>query len=194
MKSKTIALAAAVVAATLAVGSVSAQTTLPSIAGPKPGTGTTLTHANGYSITAPADWITATNVDGVDFMMGNADLSIVCSTFSAKDVGLTATDEQIRVALSTEDLGPELFTKLLFDGAPELAYESTGPQADHPSGWPFQRAVATVKIENVKNTAHAYLTFKANSVFAGFCYTATDKLAAGKSAMDGVINSIKINK
>ncbi len=198
MKSKTLTLAATAIAAALAMSAMPAQAELPKLAGgpaaAAPAAGQTLTHANGYSVTVPSDWVVATDIEGTDFMMGNADLSIICQTFSATGLDMQATDEQIKAELSTGDLGQDFYTKLLFDGAPELAYVSTGPQPDHPGGWPFQRAIATAKIDNTPHTAYAYATFKAKTLFAGYCFTESAKLEAGKAAMDNVINSIRINK
>ncbi len=195
MKSKTIALAAAAVAAALTLGVAPVQAQLPSLAGPPAAAegGQKLTNARGYSLTVPSDWIVATDYEGADFMMGSADLSIICQLFSAADV-IDASDDEIRANLGTGDIGADFFTKLLFTGAPELAFESSGPQNDHPSGWPFQRAVATLKLDKTPTTAHAYLTFKAKSAYFGACFTETAKLSAGKATMDAVINSIRLTK
>lgn len=197
MKSKTLTLAATAIAAALAIGGVPAQAQLPKLAGgpaAAPTAGQTLTHANGYSVTVPSDWVVATDIEGTDFMMGNADLSVICQTFSAPGLDMKATDDQIKAELSTADLGADFFTQLLFSGAPELAFESTGPQPDHPGGWPFQRAVATAKIDNTPHTAYAFATFKAKTLFAGYCFTESAKLAAGKDSMNAVIDSIRILK
>lgn len=197
MKSKTIALAAAAIAAALTIGAAPVQAQLPSLAGPPApaaaDNGQKLTNARGYSLTVPSDWIVATDYEGADFMMGNADLSVICQMFSAPDV-LDATDEEIRASLGTGDIGADLFTKLLFTGAPELAFVSTGPQNDHPSGWPFQRAVATLKLDTTPTTAFAYLTFKARTAYFGACFTESAKLAAGKASMESVIGSIRLTK
>lgn len=196
MSSKILTLAATALFVVMSAAAPAAaqSTTFPGLAGPAPSTGQTLTHANGYSVSVPTDWVVAADVNGADFMMGNPDLSVVCSVFSAANVGLNATDEQLRAALGSQDFGPDLFTNLLFKDVPDLKFESTGPQADHPGGWPVQRAVATLPIEGVAHTAYAYLTFKADSAFAGFCFTETGKAAAGKTSIDGVINSLKIHK
>ena len=99
MKSKTLTLAATAIAAALAMSAMPAQAELPKLAGgpaaAAPAAGQTLTHANGYSVTVPSDWVVATDIEGTDFMMGNADLSIICQTFSATGLDMQATDEQI---------------------------------------------------------------------------------------------------
>lgn len=192
MMSKTLAIAATALAAVLWTGAVSAQSTLPSLAGPKAGEGQTLTHGAGYSITVPNDWVVATDAKGSDFMMGNADLSVICLTFHEKNV-IEASDEEIKANLGGIDLGAEFFTKILFTGAPELAYEKTGPQTDHASGWPFQRAVATLKPDGTALTAFAYITFKAKNAYYGFCYTETAARAANEAAAQAVIGSIKFS-
>ncbi|MFT3808293.1 MAG: hypothetical protein QM698_00060 [Micropepsaceae bacterium] len=189
--SKTLALAATALAAVLWTGAVVAQTTLPSIAQPKAGEGQTLTHASGYSITVPTDWLVATDAQGADFLMGNPDLSLVCFAFHENGV-ITATDADIKANLGTVDLGADFFTKILFQGAPDLAYEKTGPQADHASGWPFQRAVATLTADGTPSTAFAYITFKKTNAFYGFCYTATAARAANEPAAEAVIGSIRL--
>jgi len=175
VKSKTLTLAATAIAAALAMSAMPAQAELPKLAGgpaaAAPAAGQTLTHANGYSVTVPSDWVVATDIEGTDFMMGNADLSIICQTFSATGLDMQATDEQIKAELSTGDLGQDFYTKLL-----------------------FERAIATAKIDNTPHTAYAYATFKAKTLFAGYCFTESAKLEAGKAAMDNVINSIRINK
>ena len=81
MKSKTIALAAAAIAAAFTIGAAQAQ--LPSLAGPPAAAadnGQKLTNARGYSLTVPGDWIVATDYEGADFMMGSADLSVIFDT------------------------------------------------------------------------------------------------------------------
>ncbi len=195
MKSKIIALAATAIAAVLTVGVAPAQSTpLPSLAGPPAASGQTLTHANGYSITLPSDWLVATDIEGADYMMGNPDLSIICQAFSIPNLSMQVTDEQIRAELGANDLGPDFYTKLIFSGAPDLVYESTGPQANHPSGWPFQRAVATLTVDGKKHHAFAYVTFKAKTLFGGFCLTSSDVVASGRDTINGVIDSVRIRK
>ena len=97
MKSKTLTLAATAIAAALAMSAMPAQAELPKLAGgpaaAAPAASQTLTHANGYSVTVPSDWVVATDIEGTDFMMGNADLSIICQTFSATGLDMQATDE-----------------------------------------------------------------------------------------------------
>jgi hypothetical protein len=193
VKSKTIALAASAFVAVVGLGAAVAQTSLPSIAKPKPAEGRTLTHASGYSITIPNDWMVATDAEGVDFAMGNPDLSIICQTFHQSDV-IDLPDEAIRQELATTDLGETIYTKLLFGDAPGLTYLSTSVQPDHPSGWPFQRAIANATLDNAPMTAYVYVTFKAKSVFYGGCYTSVNSIEAGKAAMDGVINAIRMTK
>ncbi len=191
MMSKTIALAATALAAVLWTGAAVSQTTLPSIAQPPATEGRVLAHAAGYSVTVPNDWVVATDAQGADFLMGNADLSLVCFTFHEKGV-INASDEEIKANLGVGDIGQEFFTKLLFQGAPDLAYESTGPQNDHPSGWPFQRAVVTLTADGTPSTAFGYVTFKKTNAFYGFCYTATAARAANEPAAQALINSIRL--
>lgn len=192
MTSKTIALAAATFAAVIGLGVAAAETKLPSVAQPKPSEGRTLTHANGYSITVPNDWLVATDAKGVDFMMATPDMSVICQTFSEKDI-ITAEDADVKAMLSTENLGEELFTKLLMGEAPGLTYLSTGPQPDHPSGWPFQRAVANAELDSKPMTSMLYLTFKSKNAYFGGCYTEQAAYEANKTKMDDVINAIRLN-
>ncbi len=192
MKTKT-ALVAAALAAVMMATAAPVQAQLPNLAGPSASEGQKLTHARGYSLVIPKGWLAATDVEGTDFVVGAQDMSVYCETHSVPDV-LDAPDDQIRVELATTDLGPDFYTKFMFSGAPELAYVSTGPQPEHPGGWPFQRAVATAKIDNQPITLYAYVTFKAKTLFLGYCLTPSDKLEATKGQMDGVINSIRINR
>lgn len=195
MKSKIIALAATALAAVLATGVAPAQSSpMPSLAGPPASSGQTMTHANGYSFTVPSDWLVAADVEGTDFMMGNPDLSVLCGVFSVPNLAMDISDEQIRAELSANDLGPELFTKLIFSGAPDLAFQSTGPQANHPGGWPFQRAVVTLTMDGTPHTGYAYITFKAKTLFGGYCVTPTSNASSGGATINGVIDSVRIRK
>ena len=98
MMSKTIALAATALAAVLWTGAAVSQTTLPSIAQPPATEGRALAHAAGYAVTVPNDWVVATDAQGADFLMGNADLSLVCFTFHEKGVIDASDDSAIPVA------------------------------------------------------------------------------------------------
>ncbi len=193
MTSKTIALAATAFIAVAGLGAALAETTLPSIATPPPAAERTLVHANGYSISVPNDWLVATDVEGVDFMFAPPDVPFLCQTFSEKEV-ITAEDADIKPVLGTENLGEELFNKLLFAQVPKIAYLSTAPQPDHPGGWPFQRAVATGEFGGKPSTVLAYATFKAKNVYYGACVAETPVFEANKAKMEQAIDAIRITK
>jgi len=190
---KTIALAATAAAAIIGAGAAFAQTVLPSIATPPPSADRTLVHAGGYSITIPTDWLVSTDGEGIDFTVGSADLTVICQTFHQSDV-LNMTDDEARAGLTTENLGETIFTKLLFGDAPELTYVSTSIQADHPGGWPFQRAVATAVLDSTPSTSYAFVTFKQKGAFYGGCFTPTKDFEARKAEMDQFINAIRMTK
>lgn len=195
MKSKILALGASALLAVAAISPAAAQSTkLPGLAGPSAPAGQTLTHANGYAFTVPSDWLMAADVNGADFVAATPDGAVFCATFSEGNLPMESSDEELKAALGAVDLGADFFSKNLFGTPPDLAFESTGPQPDHPSGWPFQRAVATFTVDGVKTTALGYATFKSKTFFAGFCYSESAKIGTTKAVMDGVINAIKITK
>lgn len=165
--------------------------------------GKRLSHPNGYTIVVPTGWdpYVGEKAMGGDFRLFTPNRGDgMCVFTSSPGLGLNMTEADLKDILATADLGGETFTKYFLGGEmSDIVYTQTGPQPDHPGGWPVQRAELTYSDGGpaanggTPSVAWAYMTFRRDTLFIGYCGVDAGVADAMRNDVKALIDAIEFN-